>query len=145
MKNLFQIAILSVLIFGTLFDKTYAQSGPVECKIKYDYDAAGNRIKREYKCEATWMPWDNPPNNNPILSSVYPNPTSGVVTGVFTEPTAGAYVVVTNMGGAVIFSHLYGQQMITTFTIDISAQPAGSYLLTISAFNKLESYMIIKL
>ena len=145
MKSVFQILFLFALVSGLSFD-TSAQSGPIECKIKYDYDAAGNRIKREYKCEQAWMPWDNPPHNdNPILSSVYPNPTTGVVTGVFTEPTANAYVTVTNMSGVVVLSQQYGQQMITTFSIDISMQLPGSYLLTISAFNKLESYMIIKL
>jgi hypothetical protein len=148
MKNLIRISAFILIAFLSSTGKATAQTGPVECKIVYGYDVAGNRIQREYKCEATWMPWDPGPSVHPILSGVYPNPTSGVLTGVFSEPIGGeagsALVSVSTMGGIIVFQQEY-TQTITSFTIDISQQIPGQYLLTVAAFNQVESYVITKL
>jgi hypothetical protein len=145
MKYLIRVSLFFLTILLVNNTHAVAQSGPVECKIKYDYDVAGNRIKREYKCEAKWMPWDPAPiANNDVLISLSPNPTTGSVTGVFSEATDYAHVVISTMGGILILDQEY-HQTINSFTIDISGQIPGNYLLTVSAFDQVESYVITKI
>lgn len=149
MSNLINIIIVFTIVFICNTSKSIAQSGPVVCAVKYDYDVAGNRIKREYKCEATWSPTDPIGWSEPtIFTSVYPNPTTGVITGTFSTPIGGeagsALITVSTMGGITVFQQEYNQVM-SLVTIDISQQIPGQYLLTVAAFNKIETYVITKL
>lgn len=133
--------LLSITTTGS-----FAQSGPGECFINYEYDVSGNRIKREYKCQKEWMPWDLEPvtNTTGVLTSLSPNPTTGPVTGVFSEPTNYAHVVVSTMGGIMILDREY-HQTIRSFTIDISDQKPGNYLLKVSVFDRIENHIVTKL
>lgn len=126
-----------------------AQSGPEECRILYGYDVAGNRIHREYKCEATWSPGDIIPwQEHTIFVELFPNPTTGVITGTFSSTiggeAGGASITVSTIGGITVFQQEYTQIM-SSVSINISQQIPGQYLLTVAAFNKVETYVITKL
>ncbi|MDI9312710.1 MAG: hypothetical protein QM535_21050 [Limnohabitans sp.] len=147
MKYFIKITVIFVAAFLANATESKAQTGPLECKIHYGYDVSGNRIKREYKCESSWLPTDFGASHT-IFTNVFPNPTTGVITGTFSEPiggeAGGAFITVTTMGGIVVFQQEYNQVM-SSVTIDISQQIPGQYLLTVAAFGKVESYVITKL
>lgn len=148
MNFLFKFSLFLILAFCSTSTKSKAQSGPEVCSIKYQYDISGNRIKREYKCEPSWTIFDPPPINTSIFSNLFPNPTTGVITGTFTSPiggeAGGAYVSVSTMGGIIVFEHLYSE-IASSITFDISQQIPGNYLVTVHAFNTMETYTITKL
>lgn len=149
MNNFIKITLIFAAAFLANMTASKAQSGPPVCKIHYGYDVSGNRIKREYKCENTWLPTDPAPwTDHTIFTSLSPNPTTGVVTGVFSSTIGGeagaAYLTVTTMGGIVVFEQSY-QQVTNAITVDITQQIPGQYVFTVAAFNKIESYVITKL
>ena len=146
MKFILRFSFFLIVAFCATNTKTIAQTGPPVCKIHYGYDVAGNRIKREYKCERSWLPTDFGTSHT-IFTNVFPNPTTGVITGTFSEPiggeAGGAFITVTTMGGIVVFQQAYNQVM-SSVSLDITQQIPGQYLLTVSAFNNIETYVITK-
>jgi hypothetical protein len=149
MKSFIKITLIFVAVFLANATKSKAQTGPVVCKINYGYDVSGNRIKREYKCENTWLPTDpGSSTGHTIFTSVFPNPTTGVITGTFSTPIGGeagsALVTVSTMGGIIVLQQEY-TEIASSITLDISQQIPGEYLLTVAAFNKIETYVITKL
>ena len=146
MKFILKFSISLVVSFCATNTESKAQTGPPVCKIHYGYDVSGNRIKREYKCERSWLPTDFGTSHT-IFTNVFPNPTTGVITGTFSEPiggeAGGAFITVTTMGGIVVFQQAYNQVM-SSVSLDITQQIPGQYLLTVSAFNKIETYVITK-
>lgn len=136
------------LLLGRSIDSLAQTSTPV-CRISYAYDVAGNRIKREYLCESGTNPWGHAPwTDHTIFTSLSPNPTTGVVTGVLSSTIGGeagaAYLTVTTMGGIVVLEQSC-QQVTNAITVDITQQIPGQYIFTVAAFNKIESYVITKL
>lgn len=149
MKTILKITISFAAAFLTNASVAFAQSGPVECRIIYGYDVSGNRIHREYKCEATWTPGDEMPwTDHTIFTTLFPNPTTGIITGTFSGTiggdAGGAFITVSTIGGITVFQQEYNQIM-STVTIDISQQLPGQYMLTVAAFNKIETYVFTKL
>jgi hypothetical protein len=146
LKFILKFSISLVVSFCATNTESKAQTGPPVCKIHYGYDVSGNRIKREYKCERSWLPTDFGTSHT-IFTNVFPNPTTGVITGTFSEPiggeAGGAFITVTTMGGIVVFQQAYNQVM-SSVSLDITQQIPGQYLLTVSAFNKIETYVITK-
>jgi len=144
MKTKIAQIFAAFILLLTIPCKTFAQA-PV-CAIAYSYDAAGNRIKREYKCETPPNPNDPQPwnSNSTILTSLSPNPTTGVLTGVFSSPAGWASVTVTSMAGGIILQTTYTQTL-SSFTINIAQAVPANYIVTVSAFNTTESYVIVKL
>jgi hypothetical protein len=146
MNFFFKTKLIFWVVFLANLTESSAQTGPPVCKIHYGYDVSGNRIKREYKCERSWLPTDFGTSHT-IFTKVFPNPTTGVITGTFSEPiggeAGGAFITVTTMGGIVVFQQAYNQVM-SSVSLDITQQIPGQYLLTVSAFNKIETYVITK-
>jgi len=135
-------ALMIALSFG---QRAAAQA--TICKIKYNYDAGGNRIKRYYGCDQTGPGViDYFPDG--VLSNLSPNPTTGPLTGTFTSPIGGnagsATVSVVNVNGTPVLLQTFSQ-IASTFSIDISQQIPGTYFLTVYAFSKMETYTITKL
>lgn len=145
MKNQLKISLFAIVALLGFAIKSNAQTEV--CKIAYDYDAAGNRIKREYRCSTTW-PIGTGLEERTIFTTVYPNPTTGLITGVFSEPIGGvagkAVISISTMGGIVVLQQEFNY-ITTTINFDISQQIPGQYLLTVAAFNKVETYVITKL
>ncbi|GAA4454992.1 T9SS type A sorting domain-containing protein [Rurimicrobium arvi] len=137
-------SIKAIILFLSIFS-FYGASAQSTCKILYSYDLGGNRIRREFNCDAPPNPWDNPVRpDHTLLSSLSPNPTSGGLTGVFTDPVPTATVQITDMGGAVYFTQTFTQTT-SVFTMDISPAVPGTYLVTIWALGIVEGYTIIKM
>jgi hypothetical protein len=115
------------------------------CKIKYNYDAGGNRIKRYYGCDQSGPGTPEEYRPDGILSNLSPNPTYGPLTGTFGTSFRGAVTVkIVNLAGVPILQQTF-TQVSGTFTVDISQQIPGTYFLTVYAFNMMESYTITKL
>ena len=130
--------------FMAMAASVQAQSGSEVCSIVYSYDVAGNRIKREYKCETPSGPEGPVIWNDPVIfTSVYPNPTTGIFTGQFSEPVSEATFIITAMSGVVVLQHELTQTA-NSITFDISAQVPGNYLLHVWALGREESYIITK-
>lgn len=137
---------LYVSMLAILMNTAYstAQSSPVTCKIRYSYDVSGNRIKREYGCEQAPNPGNPVPyTGGSLLRNLSPNPTTGMLTGVFSKPVS-ATVVITNMSGIIILSQHFPEP-IPTFTINLAQAVPGNYLVTIAAAAVTESYTVTKL
>lgn len=143
MNSIFKITSLAIIALSV---SSINSAGQPVCKISYAYDISGNRVERKYGCVT---PNDNNPHGtqpwreNEVLLSLFPNPTSGGITGTYSEPTANVYVGVSTIGGVKVQEWNFPQLM-SFFTIDISAQVPGTYLLTVIASNKMETFTIIK-
>jgi hypothetical protein len=145
MKNHIQsIALLFVVILTFTAKHSLAQSE--DCRIRYSYDAAGNRIKREYKCITISGPYDpGPETGNPgSVLTVHPNPTTGVFHGSFSETVSSASFVIYASNGSVVQTYQLMQPAVMV-TFDITAQVPGTYFLTVWALNRQETHTIIKI
>lgn len=135
--------ILFLLLFCSFSPAAYGQE---VCSIYYDYDAAGNRVKREYKCVDINTP--DPHQINPVLINLYPNPTAGPLTISFNELMATAHLTVYTTEAALV-----GELQCTScyeLKLDLSEPPAGAYILYLLLFRPEEdapyesSYTVIK-
>lgn len=138
------IMLLFVSILTLIAKKTVAQSE--DCRIRYSYDGAGNRIKREYKCITISGPHDPEPwTDNPgSVLTVHPNPTTGVFHGTFSETVSSASFVIYASNGSVVQTYQLMQPAVMV-TFDITAQVPGTYFLTVWALNRQETHTIIKI
>jgi hypothetical protein len=89
---------INLFVFLLLFAFNAAQAQTV-CGIAFTYDAAGNRIKREYKCKDIFEPADKA-----FEVALFPNPTTGPIAVVFSEEVKSAKLRVFNMSGGEIGS-----------------------------------------
>ena len=116
--------------------------------VKYSYDDAGNRIKREIILSQN----KSPQNGNPTLFSerltdreikIYPNPTKGQlkieIEGFESEDQCK--VVLFNMSGQQIYSSEMDER---THVIDLSARPNGIYILHLILNGTETTWKIIK-
>ena len=141
MKSLYQIAFSLALVFFSV-NKGFAQEN---CAIVYGYDVSGNRISREFKCFTGRGP--NDPITQPetsLISTLSPNPTTGVINVTFTEMLDAAHFVITDVGGIIVLQHTLSQPA-TAISFDLSAQIPGTYLLSIYTAGLDETYTIIKM
>ena len=58
-----------------------AAGGSFDCRVRYTYDAVGNRIKRFYSCVEP----EGPTESGPFRASLFPNPSKGPFTVSFEE------------------------------------------------------------
>lgn len=118
-----------------------ASSAP-QCTIRFAYDKAGNRIKREYYCESV-LPFD-PAGGGGVSGtvSVYPNPTSGTF-NVYLSILQFASITVSNMNGqSVAYAQSPGAEKIT---FDLSGQLPGNYIIKVMQRNSNQQFQITKL
>lgn len=137
-------------------------------KWTYSYDAVGNRITRTYAFSACRI--KNPPSIDSIISqankdtiinklpeksdlvkeslipqlhAVYPNPTQRFVNIQFNEFISNAQITIHDNKGNILFTDYLDGQL---FTIDMSKEAAGTYILYVKLSNgKNFSKKIIKL
>ena len=96
----------------------------------YIADRGNHRIRRATQPGFTVTGVQNTYNstaNEPVL---YPNPTSGAITVSVTEAMQYAQATVINVSGAVVYSAVLKDRHTS---IDLSAQPAGIYLLSVKS------------
>lgn len=133
----------------------YAQERLVVCGTWYDYDAAGNRIKRYYDCKnisgtpdiqngllkslprdsAVTPVRDNADNNNVI---VFPNPTTGAFHIRLTGAETPAHFHIYDTKGAIIIS---GQISNNLYKGCLAHMAAGSYLVIV--YRGYKAYQIL--
>lgn len=136
-----------LLLFIVLVFKSYAQ------EIRYGYDAAGNRISRyvvETKASedieefADAEPQDFKLDENTDIR-LYPNPTSGLLSFEVINPemqdNPEIQIKVYSVSGSLIREEEYQS---ASFTIDISDEQNGTYLLDMKVNGKQQNFTIIK-
>ena len=108
---------------------------PWSCKILYTYDAAGNRIHREWYCWTGHTPTSQPGGEEEVTSeprstmeenrlTVLPNPANQLVTVKLKEAVTTGTMEITDAKGQVIQTRpVEGMQM----DLDISALSNGAY------------------
>lgn len=118
-------------------------------KIKYSYDDAGNKIKREIVLSSL----KSAISSDQITSFIeevadqkiiiYPNPTKGQLTIEITDPenTVTGNLTIFNLRGQVIAKE---QISSTRTSIDISTEPRGAYILHININEETSAWKIIK-
>ena len=134
----------------------------------YQYDAAGNRTAKYNFCWCAAPPQDRVASHNndstqmtaspapsrggetaaDVLSGdgrasilkIFPNPTNSTVTVEFTAATTGTLRVSDAMGKQLGSFAVSGN----TVTVDISAYPAGTYLLTLIANDRIDTQRVVK-
>ncbi|MDR1758233.1 MAG: T9SS type A sorting domain-containing protein [Bacteroidales bacterium] len=157
MKSNLSFFVFLVLLFAGNISNMRAQ---IISYKEYMYDAAGNRIARK-----VWILSSNPTpyyaksgkqatdtlahpasyeeQVGTVKFTVFPNPTTGIVTLQMQEGTAlpAGNIVVCNMTGQVLL-----QQSLTEAraTLDLAHLPPGTYLLKLFINNTSEVWKIIK-
>ncbi len=124
MKKIF----LALIILLSISDKTSAQiQNPNEpvCRIWYDYDANGQRVKRYYECK-------DPMGEvalHPIRLELFPNPTGGTIIVVGSE-TADVFVArIFKIDGIEIAAETCYD--CNEIRFDVSDQPTGTYVVNV--------------
>lgn len=135
MKNLIKLTLIIILSF-------VIQSQVV---VSYDYDAAGNRIKREIvlsrSIENTKKPLTETLSRKSI--SIYPNPTAGLLKISISgwETTDKCKFTIFSLKGALI-QEIQVSSSVTE--IDLSDESDGMYLLNIELNESKSAWKIIK-
>lgn len=145
---LIKILIPLFLLFSF---QTIAQEIPVgSCGLLMTYDAAGNRIKREYYCNNGSGRISNPKLTKQQeaaitafeeVDALYPNPTTGKVYITFSKPLDNAVIQVLDVNGKVI-QKVKGRG--TRLEFDLSTQPGGTYFIIIHTAGTVINKKVIK-
>ena len=141
MKKLYSLCLLCFLV-GILQAQT---------KIRYYYDASGNRIKREIvlsrvQNRALADPEDEKPLSEKFAGQTvrfYPNPTKGQITIAIsgnTEELSGDVKIFTMNGKCIATRKIVSSKVY----FDLSNQPAGNYILKMTLNGKSATWKIIK-
>lgn len=115
------------------------------CKIAYSYDAAGNRIRREYRCDVPPDPrTETEQPDGTLITGVDPNPSQGPVVGYFSKPVSSGTIELYDMNGVCLNRFDIGGNA-TYFRIDLSAYVPGTYLITLRLGSVVETYPIVRM
>jgi hypothetical protein len=132
-KYIFVLCILGVA--NQLLAQAIPPAGYGGCAIEYDYDAAGNRIKRSKYC---WNPYQNQraiqgaPAESILEMQVYPNPASTSVSVVLSTELEEAVVELQDISGKLISTkHVHGAQAV----FDIRHLAQGAYMVVLKQKN----------
>ncbi|HRP33975.1 MAG TPA: T9SS type A sorting domain-containing protein [Agriterribacter sp.] len=117
---------------------TFSQEIPVgSCGLLMTYDAAGNRIKREYYCNSSSnriaapemaKQQESASAGFEEVDALYPNPTTGKVYITFSKAIDNAAVQIVDVNGKV-FQRVKGSG--TRLEFDLSGQPGGTYFIIV--------------
>lgn len=131
----------------SLFSLVIVTAITAQTNFEFSYDNNGNRISR---VEITLKTVDQSGTNseegtvyymNETLIKVFPNPSKGYIQIESSEELESETVIVYDLGGrTVLQKHISG----VNADIDLSAEPAGKYLLIIGSKNDRKEFIIIK-
>lgn len=141
----------TLFFFFAMYLCAFSQEIPSgSCGLLMTYDAAGNRIKREYYC-------NNGSNRiaNPELAkqeeaasagfeevdALYPNPTTGKFYITFSKAIDNATIQVLDVNGKVV-QRVKGSG--TRLEFDLSNQPSGTYFISINTNGIIINKKIIR-
>ncbi len=147
------LLFISLLISAPLFSQSLSH-------VEFDYDAAGNRTAREViylkstaadttqqlKESSSQQVADSVEFKGTFGSreiSIFPNPTKGILTIAMAswENDGSATLELLSLAGESILQQIIRQPKTT---VDLSGQPAGSYILSISLAGSHRSWKVIK-
>ena len=138
--------IIVCLFLMSIFSMLHAQD-----TIRYQYDAAGNRISRTIVLQTKSAPAPAEEKQTAVYTEVlsditikiYPNPTDGLLKVEISNLPKGqaANIWLFSVSGKLISSY---KKVSNPVSIDISAQPAGIYVMKIEAGKRLSEWKIIK-
>ncbi|HJF43245.1 T9SS type A sorting domain-containing protein [Coprobacter fastidiosus] len=122
-----------------------------QTKIRYSYDASGNRVKREIVLSRVQnRALADPENEKPLSEKFagqtvrfYPNPTKGQITIAIsgnTENLSGDMKIFTMNGKCIATRKIVSSKV----SFDLSDQPAGNYILKMTLSGKSATWKIIK-
>ncbi|MCO5238167.1 MAG: T9SS type A sorting domain-containing protein [Chitinophagaceae bacterium] len=145
MKKILTIAL-------TIFSlQTFSQEIPSgSCGLLMTYDAAGNRIKREYYCNNSSNRIANPELAKQQeaasagfeeVEALYPNPTTGKFYITFSKAIDNAAVQVVDVNGKTV-QRVKGSG--TRLEFDLSGQPGGTYFIIIRTGETVINKKVIK-
>jgi hypothetical protein len=129
--------VLLVVLSSTHLIKAqvYPSGGQGGCAIIYEYDAAGNRIKRSKIC---WSPNGGGGGSlRPIATSkdaslldmvIYPNPTSSYITIDFSSDVFNAKVELQDVAGRVLATSVPKDRSVQ---FDLQSYAQGTYLVVL--------------
>lgn len=143
MKKIYGLYLIFLLSLSFV---AYAQR-----PVSFAYDAAGNRVKREIILSRS-MPSPDTPDENPEntffdtlgrrtvkLTGISPNIVKIEILGY--EPADDAFAEVYSLGGVRLISQPVKDAVAE---IDISAEPAGTYILNVSVNGQRTTWKIAK-
>ena len=145
------LRIINILAFTVISFQSFSQEIPVgSCGLLMTYDAAGNRIKREYYCnngsnriaapelakqqEAASAGFEE-------VDALYPNPTTGKFYITFSKAIDNAIIQVLDVNGKVV-QRVKGSG--TRLEFDLSGQPGGTYFIIIQTAGTVINKKVIK-
>ncbi len=156
MKFIFSAILL--IACQTVFAQVY---NPTKCGIWYDYDNAGNRIKRYYDCKSDTgdqtnpLDLNSPPTKNRSIAatdsvtkkpddlvSVFPNPIRDHMLIMVGAPAADTRYYLYNATGALLFS---GTLAGTEARINIANLAVGPYNLVVYYHSVQHYFKLVKL
>lgn len=151
------IFILSLFLFLKISDTKAQGLQPGECAIMFTYDAAGNLIQREFYCNTTGSVIYRTADSSAMetkedqskvtkeelvkVNAIMPNPTTGKFTVRLFKPLDNADVMLLDVNGKVMVKR---RESGNTLDFDVSAQPAGMYLVRIEYQGKVYTFKVIK-
>ncbi|MBS1748663.1 MAG: T9SS type A sorting domain-containing protein [Bacteroidetes bacterium] len=128
---------IPILVLASL--QSFSQEIPSgSCGLIMTYDAAGNRIKREYYCNngsnriaapELAKQQDAASADFETVDALYPNPTTGKFYVTFSKAIDNAVIQVADVNGKVI-QKVKGRG--TRLEFDLSSQPGGTYFVIIN-------------
>lgn len=127
--------LLSIGILLTLGSSAGSVYGQEHCRVRYQYNASGDRIQRDWHC---WTPGDeeNDPDNweyksRNVLAVVHmqvaPNPANDrfIISLPVDAPTEGMFELMNTLGEVLLSQRSTGTQT----AIDVSSIPNGAYFI----------------
>lgn len=145
MKTCFPKCLLMSAIAFLIVVHTGSAQELGSCKIAYSYDAAGNRIKREFRCDVPPDPRiETEQPDNTVITSVDPNPTQGPVVGYFSKPVSSAMLELYDING-ICLNRQSIDRPTSLFQLDLSAFIPGTYLITLRMGAHVETHPIVKM
>lgn len=135
--------IFSLFIIFCISNDTNAQSGEPDCRIWYQYDATGQRVKRFYQCKSD----DEMQTDRTIKATLFPNPTDGPIIVVTDLTVDELSVNVFNINGSFVTSS--NCLDCSSISLNIGGQLTGTYMVQIVATKQNyttlnESHAVIK-
>ncbi len=145
------IKYLLTIVIALLSLSSFSQEIPVgSCGLLLTYDAAGNRIKREYYCnngssriapqelakeiEAAATGFEE-------VEALYPNPTTGRFFTTFSKPIDQSVIQILDVNGKLI-QQVKGSGNRLEF--DLSHQPSGTYFVLINTNGVIINKKVIR-
>ncbi len=153
--------IISSLLLILFSEIAIAQTGQGNCVIKYDYDMAGNRVKRFESCGGSSGNKMTNPNetqtldedetvNEPLaqltdddldIAVLFPNPTSSNCIVSLNKPVSNATLsLYANQGKLVYSERINGKDL----PLDLSGLSSGTYIVIVSTENKSVNKTVVK-